>query len=111
MFGGESNANWLQAEAMRRAGIGPGARIAIIGSPFEAYWARTGRLQIVGVVPPWRVADFIGLPETKRQVFYREFARAGARAVVSQSSMPPIAGDSTWTPHEYIGWVKRLTVP
>jgi hypothetical protein len=111
VISGESNANWLQAEAMRQAGIGPGARIAIVGSPFEAYWARTGRLQIVGVVPPWRVAEFIGLPEAKRQVLYGEFARAGALAVVAQTQLPPIAGDSTWTPHEYIGWVKRLPVP
>jgi hypothetical protein len=105
---GEANTNWLQSDAMRQAGFGPGTRVAIIGSPFEAYWARTGGLQIVGVVPPWRVASFMELPEEKRQVLYREFARVGARAVVSQSPDAPVAGDSTWIPYEYIGWVKRL---
>jgi hypothetical protein len=107
-FRGEANANWLQADAMRRAGIGPGSRIAIIGSPFEAYWARTGRLQIVGVVPPWQVPGFMRLSEESRRVLYREFTRVGAQAVVAQSPMPPVSGDSTWRPYEYVGWVKRL---
>jgi hypothetical protein len=105
---GEPNLNWLQAEAMRQAGVVPGMRIAIVGSPFEAYWARTGRLQIVGVVPPWRVAAFRTLPADKREMLFREFARAGARAVVSLTPTAPVAGDTSWVPHDYIGWIKRL---
>jgi len=105
---GEPNINWLQAEAMRTAGIGPGMRVAVVGSPFEAYWARTGRLQIVGVVPPWRVRAFQEMSAAKRAILFAEFARVGASAVVSQTPLPPIVGDTTWKPHEYVGWIKRL---
>ena len=105
---GEANTIWLQSEAVRKAGIVPGQRIAIIGSPFEAYWARTARVQIVGVVPPWRVQAFQELSVDKRALLFREFARAGATFVVSQTPLPPVAGDSAWVPYEYIGWIKRL---
>jgi hypothetical protein len=105
---GEVNINWLQADAMHRAGFGPGTRIAIIGSPFEAYWARTGQFQIAGVVPPLRVAAFVRLSADKRQVLYDEFSRAGASALVAQSAAPPVSGDSTWVPYDFVGWVKRL---
>ena len=105
---GEPNIPWLVAEASRKAGLTPGTKVAIIGSPFEAYWARTARVQIVGVVPPWQGTAFRTLAPEKRSVLYTEFARVGASAVVSQSTLPPVIGDPTWAPYEYIGWVKRL---
>ena len=108
MVAGEANMNWMAAQQAQKAGIEPGARIAIVGSPFEAYWARTGRLQIVGVVPPWRVAAFQALPADKRDALFREFARAGATAIVSQTRASPVQGDSTWMPVAYVGWIKRL---
>ena len=105
---GNANANWLQAEVMRRAGFGPGTKIAIVGSPFEAYWARIGRLQIVAVVPPGRVPAFAGLTVARRDRLLGEFARAGARGVVSLTPRSPVTGDSSWVPQDYIGWIKRL---
>jgi hypothetical protein len=106
--GGEANITWLQSEAMRQAGVRPGTSIAVVGSPFEAYWARTGRLRIVGVVPPLRVDAFTRLSTDKREMLLREFARVGARAVVSQTLTSPVPGDTSWVPRDFIGWVKRL---
>jgi S1-C subfamily serine protease len=94
----------------RKAGLRVGDKIAVIGSPFEAYWARTAGLQIVGVVPPWRVAPFQELTAEKRAMIEREFARAGAKAVVAQVPQPPTA-DSGWKAYEYIGWIKALPRP
>lgn len=108
IINGEANLTWLQAEAMRQAGVGPGTSIAVVGSPFEAYWARTDRFRIVGVVPPLRVEAFKALSTEKRAMLFREFARAGARAVVAQTVAPPVVGDTSWVPREFIGWVKRL---
>src|SRR5207249_5296870 len=105
----ETNTIWLEAEAARNAGLLSGMPIAIIGSPFEVYWARTGRHQIVGVIPPAKILAFSSLPPEKREVLYREFARAGARAVVSLTLPPPVPGDSSWVAHNYLGWVKHLT--
>jgi len=108
IIAGDANANWLQAEVMRRAGFGPGSKIAIVGSPFEAYWARTARMQIVAVVPPWRVPAFMGLSVATRDRLLGEFARAGARGVVSLTPLSPVTGDTSWVPYDYIGWIKRL---
>jgi hypothetical protein len=105
---GEPNLNWAIAERMRQQGIGAGSRVAILGSPFEAYWARIGRIQIVGVVPPPRVEAFKALDVDKRNMLLAEFARVGATALVAQTRASPDSADATWVAHDYIGWVKRL---
>jgi hypothetical protein len=107
---GEPNTTWLQAAAMTKLGLAPGMKVAIVGSPFEAYWARAARLQIVGVIPPRRVEAFRELPADRRDLLLREFARAGARVIVSQTPNAPIADDSNWVMRQYIGWVKLLPV-
>jgi hypothetical protein len=110
-FEGESNVLSLQARAIGLAGLKAGDKVAVIGSPFEAYWVRTARLQIVGVVPPWQVPPFLKLDRAGQSTIEREFARAGAKAIVAQVAMPPVAGDTAWRPYNYIGWVKRLGTP
>jgi hypothetical protein len=99
------------ATVARQAALGqiePGERIALVGSPFEAYWARASRVGIVAVVPPPVMGEFNGLSTEQRQALYREFARAGARHVVVQQQAPPAGGADRWTPVRYVGWVKRL---
>jgi hypothetical protein len=104
----EPNDNWYAAGLAARLGIKPGDKIALIGSPFEAYWARVGRVKIVAVVPPPQMEAFYGLPPAQRQHLYEEFARAGADFVIAQHATSPEGPDPSWTGMRYIGWVKKL---
>lgn len=105
---GEPNSNWFIAGLAKSTGITPGAKIALVGSPFEAYWARAMRSQIVAVVPPPFQQRFKDLAPERRRRLYEEFAKAGADFVVVQQADPPEGQDRSWTPMRYIGWVKRL---
>lgn len=107
----EANDNWFAAKQTELAHIKSGDRIALVGSPFEAYWARAARLKIVAVVPPPRQEDFNQLSRESRRRLYDEFARAGANHVIVQQQNPPEgATDRSWIPVAYIGWVRALPV-
>jgi hypothetical protein len=105
---GEPNNSWFIAQQARQLGITAGDRIALVGTPFEAYWARTARAQIVAVVPPPAIAGFMALPEAKRLRLYAEFAKAGASKIVVQQAAPPGGQDGSWALQQYVGWVKPL---
>jgi hypothetical protein len=102
------NVNGLAAEKATAAGMRPGSRMALVGSPFEAYWTRTNRMKIVAVVPPPRMADFNQLSPDQRQRLYAEFTKAGALYLVVQQQDPPPSADRRWTPIPYVGWVRAL---
>ncbi len=46
-----SHKQWEIAEQVKRLGIKQGNKIAFIGSPFEAYWARIAKVTIIAEVP------------------------------------------------------------
>jgi hypothetical protein len=104
----EPNHHWAVANQPALAQIKAGERVAIVGSPFDAYWARAARLRIVGVVPPPRLAAFTQLDSRGRQVLYDEFAKAGANYVVIQQQNLPDGNDGSWVWAPYVGWIKRL---
>jgi hypothetical protein len=106
---GEPNRYWAAADDLRKAGVAAGDAIAIVGSPFSAYWARTARLRIVAIVPPRRLEAYRALSPESRQTLLREFARAGARHVIVQTVDSPAPGDASWTPISAVGWTRRLT--
>jgi hypothetical protein len=107
-IGSGANDNAFAAERAATAGIGAGSRIALVGSPFEAYWVRVARAKIVAVVPPPRMGDFVTMPVAQRQRLYDTFAHAGADFIVVQLATPPEGTDASWMPIQYIGWVKKL---
>jgi hypothetical protein len=102
------NDNWFAAQRAATAGIGAGSRVALVGTPFEAYWVRVARARLVAVVPPPSMADFVALSADRRQRLYDEFARAGADFIVVQLANPPEGTDRSWMPIQYIGWVKKV---
>jgi hypothetical protein len=106
--GSGPNDNSFAAERAATAGIGAGSRIALVGTPFEAYWVRVARAKIVAVVPPPRMGDFVTMPAERRQRLYDEFAKAGADYIVVQLATPPEGTDRSWMPIQYIGWVKKV---
>ena len=105
----QPNDNWFAAGRAATAGIKAGSKVALVGSPFEAYWARVARSKIVAVVPPPRMDAFNELSPERRQRLYDAFAQAGAEFVVAQQANPPEPADRSWVPVQYIGWVKPLS--
>ena len=104
----EPNFNWIAAQRVAQAGLGEGSRIGLVGSPFDAYWARLNRAKIVAVVPPPSMKDFSALPADRRQRLYDTFVEAGANFIVVQQVNPPEGPDRSWIPIQDIGWVKRI---
>lgn len=96
----DPNAPWAIAQTLQRLGLEPGGQVAIVGSPFEAYWARAARVQIVAVVPTDDVDAFWLLSGPERDAVLAEFAARGAAAVVAIS--PP---DSSGFPE---GWQRTM---
>jgi hypothetical protein len=105
---GQPNASWAAAGLAASVGIKAGSKIALIGSPFDTYWARVGRVKIVAVVPPPRMKAFYELPAAERRRLYDAFAKAGADFVVVQHETSPEGPDQSWRGIRYIGWVKRI---
>ena len=77
------NPSWVIAQDLARRGVGPGSKVAVVASPYDAGWARLGRLQLVGAVPPSRASSYWRLDDAGRLVASRLFANAGAVAVVA----------------------------
>jgi hypothetical protein len=102
------NVSQKVAEDLERRGVVPGTSIALIGPHAESYWARTGRLNIVASVPRSRASDFWKLPASSREALLNEFAAAGATVAVASMGPDGGAPDSSWTPVQYRGWIRKL---
>ena len=72
---------WTTAQRLL-GGIPAGSRIAVMGNPENAGWARLARYQIVAVIPPERVDAFKKLPEADRAAIVRAFQNVGAVQLV-----------------------------
>lgn len=47
----EESEQWAVAQGLWRMGIGPGDKVATLGTSFQAYWARLARVRIIAVIP------------------------------------------------------------
>jgi hypothetical protein len=104
----EPNAVWTAAQRATGAGMRPNAKIALVGSPFDTYWARANRAQIVAVVPPPSMLGYWQTTPEQRSRLYSEFVRAGAQYLVVQRTEPPPGADRMWVAIPHIGWVRAL---
>lgn len=102
------NLDWTIARDLARYGVAPGTRIALVGPPAQAYWARTARLNIVAAVPGLLAPRFWNLPPMDRERLLNEFAAAGAQVAIATEPPPNGVPDDSWTPVPYRGWVRRL---
>jgi hypothetical protein len=94
---GDPNQTWVVAQRLKAQGVEPLTRTLVVGSPFEAYWARTILAQVVGVVPPSRVAAFWALSEPARDSVIKIMSdAAGIRAVVVTMVPDSLARDPAW---------------
>ena len=80
--GNEGHPDWSAARLLIDAGIRPGSKIAVLGNPENAGWARLARYQIVGVVPETQVEAFTKLDSTSRQRVMSVFTQAGMSQLV-----------------------------
>ncbi len=107
--GVDEHISWRIAENLHHAGVPAGSRVAVVGSRFDSYWARTAGLHIVGVVPLPATGAYESLSAEKRDRLFREFSRAGASVVIELRSSRPAFDSASWVPVQYLGWVKRLS--
>lgn len=75
---GPEHPEWDTARRLIGNGLRPGSKIAVMGNPENAGWARLARYQIVGVIPADRVAAFKALTPEQRAPIIAAFQRAGA---------------------------------
>jgi hypothetical protein len=85
------HAQWRMAQQLRNMGIQPGDRVARIGGTRAADWARMLRASVIAEVPLPATEEFWTAPPEVQTGVLQAFARAGAKAVVAQSSghLPP----------------------
>jgi len=75
--------SWTIARDLAELGIGPGSKVAVVASPYDAGWARLARLHLVGAIAPSRAAGYWQLDDAGRLASSGLFATAGAVAVVA----------------------------
>jgi hypothetical protein len=97
-----AHAQWQVAESLRLMGLRPGDRVAVVGSGFNAYWARLARAKIVAEIPRDAVADFWAADEQGRGRAVAALAATGARIVVLSPRVRPHDGPAAWV--ETMGW-------
>ena len=111
-----TNQHWRMAQEMRGLGMNTGDRIAYVGLPITAYWARLAGVQIIAEVPPdydrdpltgrllyghAQIDAFWRAEPSRQQRILEAFAQIGAEWVVAD--MAPSWADTA-------GWIKLKTV-
>jgi hypothetical protein len=79
---GADHTDWDASQRVIQAGVPPGSKIAVLGNPETAAWARLARYRIVAIIPDARVSDFLRLPVTERQRLMNAFQGAGATQLI-----------------------------
>jgi hypothetical protein len=105
---GWGNVQLKIAQDLSAHGIGEGTPIALIGPHAESYWARAARLNIVANVPRTRTSAFWQLSPASRDSLLQAFAAAGATVAIASIGPDGARPDSSWTPVQYRGWIRRL---
>jgi len=84
LFDPAVNDNWLVAQALARAGVRPGDRVASVGEPFMCYWARLAKVRIAAEVR--NPATFWKLDATTRAAAEAAVQRYRVRALVAENA-------------------------
>ena len=99
---GTDSGHWQVAEALRRAGLGPGDKVASIGYGFEALWAHLAGLRVVAEIssgsleqPTGDAESFWASEAARRREVLNLFAENGAKAVVA-NRVPAGAPTDGW---------------
>jgi hypothetical protein len=72
-------------QALRRLGVQPGDKVAVIGYAVDSFWARLARVKVVAEMFGWKADSFwFGDISLKSKVL-KAFASTGAKAIVAES--------------------------
>lgn len=96
LMSGEPHSAFAQvaaADAMEKAGLQAGDRVAVVGDGNWAFWARSAKVQIVTTVTSTDAPAFWSGASNQRRDVYRAFAQAGARAVITSQSAAASQGE------------------
>ncbi|HEY2016592.1 MAG TPA: hypothetical protein VGH38_23980 [Bryobacteraceae bacterium] len=107
------NMGWKEAKCMQSIGVRPGDGIAVIGSGFNAYWARLAGVRVVAEIPVdyekrlnlahsarpvlTSINTFWSASPERQQELLSAFARAGARWVVAEPIPMGVSVPNGWT--------------
>jgi hypothetical protein len=80
--------DWETATGLQRLGLQPGDRIAYIGDPIQADFARLARVTVSIRIPPRDVENFWELDTADKNQVFSSMLGAGAKAVVAED-IPP----------------------
>ena len=78
------------SKSLNEAGVGPGEKVGIIGDSSDGCrWARMARVRIVAQILREDAGDFSKIEDSRVKAgVYDAFARAGAKAVVAEQTLP-----------------------
>ena len=79
---GSTNEQWQVAEGLHQMGLRPGGRVAVLGSGFNAYWARLARVKIVAEIPRNAVDDYWAADDRGRERVMHSLAQTSAEIIV-----------------------------
>ena len=99
--GNGPNSTWqdvIATEQLRRIGIHPGDKVAVIGDGTDAYWARLAKLRIVAEIMDANHGsrEFWSAPEAVQHRVYETFGRTQAKLVVTNCPSCPSRTLAGW---------------
>jgi len=88
-----ASTDWEIASALKSEGLRPGDRIAYVGNPIEAYFARLARLSISTWIPERDAEQFWALDAAGKSTVFSSMSGAGAKVVVTENVPPEDRAD------------------
>jgi hypothetical protein len=85
----DGHEHWQVAAGLHVLGVRPGAKVAVLGSGFNAYWARLARAKIVAEIPVGAAEDYWSADDRTRTQVARLLAEAGAEILVASPRVLP----------------------
>jgi hypothetical protein len=85
----DGHEHWQVAAGLHLLGVRPGAKVAVLGSGFNAYWARLARTKIAAEIPVGAVEDYWSADDRTRAQVARLLADAGAKVLVASPRVLP----------------------
>jgi len=99
------------SEGLKKVGVQPGDKVAVLGDGNWSYWARLGRLRIVATVMGPDTPGFWAANAQQKAKVFQMFAESGARVVVTGDLPPLVTLDAGWQPigttGYYFRWVSQ----
>ena len=105
-----TNSWWMVADDLHHLGLDAGDKVATLGSGYNAYWARLGRLKIVAEIQSNDATSFWSSSEHTKSGIFAACERAGAKAMVTRE-VPSAGPGSSWVKLGGTGYYAHVLEP